>query len=122
MTDIETQIAFVGGPILAIVIFFAGVRKAELRAAKEAGVKAQKDAELEKGLTAAHTKIREDVMPRIEALENARAQDMIKLENFAATQAETKEAVNGRMLQVSIFIPCCLSAQPIQFRTYASFR
>ena len=103
MTDIETQIAFVGGPILAIVIFFAGVRKAELRAAKEAGVKAQKDAELEKGLTAAHTKIREDVMPRIEALENARAQDMIKLENFAATQAETKEAVN-RVLETLLAV------------------
>lgn|GEM_PF-6754046 len=86
-------ICTVGGFVLAALGFVIGILSRALSAAKATGAKGQREEDLRKDVDAAHATIREEVMPRLSALEQARGEDAVRFENIAASQAKTEASI-----------------------------
>lgn len=92
MTELQI-IILVGGFVLAILTAAVTWLATALNHAKNEGAKGQRETDLRKDVDAAHSTIREEVMPRLAALEQARGEDAVRFENIAASQAKTEASI-----------------------------
>ena len=92
-------VGLVGGPLLSILTALVVVQMWALKKAHEDGVKEEMDKKTRADVEAAHKRIREEVMPRVDALETARAEDAVRMETLSAMQTEMrgdiKEILSG---------------------------
>jgi hypothetical protein len=89
----EQVFNFVGGPVLGILTAIVAVQFWAIKMAKKEGAKEERDSKNKESLDAAHSKIRGEIMPRIEELEKSHSQTAVRLENFEASQSEMKEGI-----------------------------
>jgi len=90
----------VAGPVLGIVSAVITVQIWAIRTAKKAGAREERERVMQEELDAAHKKIREVVMPKVEVLEGQVKELSIRAEGTADTMAEMKSDVKAVLATV----------------------
>jgi len=83
----------IAGPVLGIVSAIIAIQVWAIKEAKKSGAREQREETMRQEIDAAHKKIREAVMPKVEALEGTVKELSIRAEGAAETMAEMKQDV-----------------------------
>lgn len=86
-------VGFIAGPVLGIVSAIITVQIWAVKSAKQAGIREERIRVMAEEIDAAHKKIRELVMPKIETLDGDVKELRIRAEGTADTMSEMKQDV-----------------------------